>query len=168
VSGKITDALERGIRAVTNTLAVIAAIILFLMMMLGAADVLGRYLFNRPITGSMEISSIMMASTALFGLAYALVKGSHVNVDMVVSCFRPHTRAIIDFVCTALAFVFFALVTWQATATTIRDWSTGRVIDVIFVPLVPLYLLVTLGTFVLSLELVVRMLHLLARIRKAG
>jgi TRAP-type C4-dicarboxylate transport system permease small subunit len=166
MSVKTSELLERGIRRITNTLAVIGGVMLCLMMMLGAADVLGRYFFNRPITGSMEISSIMMACAALFGLAYALVKGSHVNVEMVVSCFRPRTQAVLAFICTVLALVFFVLVTWQSAAAAVSEWSSGRMIDVIFVPLAPLYLLVTVGTFILSLELILQMLHLLAKIRK--
>ncbi len=166
MSAKISERLEKYVRAITNVLAAVGGVILCLMMMLGAADVLGRYFFNRPITGSMEISSIMMASAALLGLAYALVKGSHVNVEMVVSCFRPRTQAVLAFICTVLAFVFFAIASWQSAVVAVSEWSSGRMIDVIFVPLAPLYLLATVGTAVLSLELILQMLHLLGKIRK--
>lgn len=160
--------LEKWIRGITNVLAVVGAAVLFLMMVIGAADVLGRYFFNRPIEGSMEISSIMMATASLLGLAYALVKGAHVSVEMVITHFPRRFQLVVDLICTALALAFFAVVAWQATVAAVGEWASGRVIDVIYVPLAPLYLLVTLGTSVLCLELMVRTLHIFSRLRKVG
>ena len=47
-----------------RVLGVLAATILFFMMLLTAVDVIGRYLFNTPVNGGFEVTEIMLASIA--------------------------------------------------------------------------------------------------------
>ena len=51
-----------------------------LMMFITAADVLLRYIFNRPISGTMELTSYMMAVVVGFGLLPGTAVGKDVKV----------------------------------------------------------------------------------------
>lgn len=61
----------------------IAAVLLFLLMMLTCLDVLGRYFFNRPVYGGLELTEIMLAGVVFFALPVLTWRGGHVVVDLV-------------------------------------------------------------------------------------
>ena len=43
-------------------LGCVSAVVLFLMMMVTAVDVIGRYLFNTPLAGGFELTEMMLAA----------------------------------------------------------------------------------------------------------
>ena len=69
--------------------------LLLVMLLLGTADVLGRYLFNNPITGTQEIFEILLPGIVLLGWAYAQRFKSHVTVDIIYNRFSPRLKAIV-------------------------------------------------------------------------
>lgn len=60
----------------------IAAIILFCMMCLTCADVIGRYFLNNPIFGAFELTEMMMAGLIFLGLPLVTLGQDHVTVDV--------------------------------------------------------------------------------------
>ena len=65
----------------SNTLNVMGAMLLTLMMLLTTIDVILRYL-GRPITGTFELMSFAGALVTGFALAQTSLDGAHVNVDI--------------------------------------------------------------------------------------
>lgn len=90
---------------VTRYLNIIGLVFLSLMMCLTAVDVIGRYIFNRPITGALELTEFMMAVVVAFGLSYTQVKKGHVNVDVVTSKLPKKVQEVINSI-TCLLFLF--------------------------------------------------------------
>jgi len=83
----IIHGLKRVVNPLVRIIAFVAAGVLALMMFLTAADVLLRYIFNRPISGTWELTSYMMVVMVSFGLSYcALVKGL-ISVEVLTSRF---------------------------------------------------------------------------------
>ena len=64
-----------------RVLGVLAAAILFAMMLLTAVDVLGRYLFNRPVNGGFEVTEIMLATLIYCGLPLVSARREHIVID---------------------------------------------------------------------------------------
>ena len=56
-------------------LKIIMAVFLFVMMVLTAADVIGRYVFNAPISGAFEIVQYLMALVVFLFLLTHLNRG---------------------------------------------------------------------------------------------
>ena len=75
-----------------------AVIALFGMMILGTADVAGRYLLNMPITGTLEIFEILLPVLILLSLADTQSTDGHLTAG-VIDYFRlkPETRTKILF-----------------------------------------------------------------------
>ena len=66
---KTADLINLITRPIVRLLKSIAMGILLIMMFLTAMDVIFRYMFNRPITGSYELIEFMMAILVSFGIA---------------------------------------------------------------------------------------------------
>jgi len=84
--------MARFARRVEAALGVVAAALLFAMMLLTFVDVVGRYLFNQSVVGAFEITEIMMALLIFAGLPLVVRREEHVTVDLVERLFTPRVR----------------------------------------------------------------------------
>jgi TRAP-type C4-dicarboxylate transport system permease small subunit len=152
--------LGKWIRFVEGGLNVVAGLMLLGMMFLGACDVIGRYVFNSPITGAMEISSLLMGGMVFLAWAYTQASRSHVTVDIFFVLYPPRVRAIFSLVMLFIALVLFALIFWQSTATAISDWQGGKLVHLILIPIAPFKLLVSIGALFICLEFIIQIIQL--------
>jgi len=157
---------DKAVRRVTNILCYTAAVMLAALMLLGSSDVIGRYFFNKPIKGTFEISEILLAGIVFFGLAYTSSIERHVRVDTFVLLFSPRLQAIIGCIISFLSLIVFFLIGWQGAELAMKSWEQHRLIDVIYVPIAPFQLFVSLGALTVCLELIVQMRRFIIAARK--
>jgi TRAP-type C4-dicarboxylate transport system permease small subunit len=140
---------------------------LFVLMGLGSADVLGRYFLNRPIVSAGEINQILLAGVVFFGWADSLASDAQVKLDLLVERFGPLAQAVTDFVTCFLALGLFVIITWQSARMALNYWRSNRLVDVIMVNQGFFQAFVTLGAFLMCLELIIRMTHHAVQMRKS-
>ena len=161
---KTIHSLNRGVNPLVRMIKNIAAGILAAMMFLTAMDVMLRYIFNRPISGSLEITEYMMVILVGFWLAYcATVKGL-VSVEIVTSRFSPRTQAILNSITYFLSFVFFSLITWQTIRNVTLVFESELVSPVLLIPTFPFAVMLALGSLVFTLVLLVTFLEYLSEV----
>lgn len=87
------------------------ALILGLMTALTFANVVARYVFDSNILWALEMTVFLFAWLVLLGAAYAIKKGAHLGVDLVVNMLEPKARRAMALVAVAicLAFAFLML-----------------------------------------------------------
>ena len=77
------DAKERGIAGCfSRGFNVIAAATLFSLMLFTCFDVVGRYVFNSPLTGATELTEIAIAIIVFSSLPVISWRNEHIAVDM--------------------------------------------------------------------------------------
>lgn len=138
------------------------------MMFLGAADVIARYLLNMPIKAAYGISEVLLVTIVFLGWAHTLSVGGHVRVDTFVSRLPPKAQAIIGLITSSVALFIFSLMTWRSALKAIASSKGYEVIDVIKIPVYPFQFLVSVGSFVLCLELLIQVFRFLASLRKGS
>lgn len=158
--------LERTTTAISNILVHVGMGMLLVMMLLGFADVFGRYLFNKPIVGTLEIFEILLPGIVLFSLAYAQRSKAHIAVDVFSSRFPPPVQRVVGIVINMWAILFFAVVTWRSTLIAILHWNTGRKIPNLSVPIYAIDLFVPVGALAICLVLISELLLSLAGLKK--
>lgn len=137
-----------------------AMIALFGMMMLGTADVAGRYLFNRPITGTFEMFEILLPVLLLFSLADTQSIDGHLTAGVIdFFRFKPETRTKIRFGVQVLVFCLFLLIIWRGVGASMFALRSHRRISNIELPQWIPQLVVPLGALVMCLVLVVQMVE---------
>jgi TRAP-type C4-dicarboxylate transport system permease small subunit len=156
-------------RIIYNTSSVfnaVAAGLLFLLMLAGAADVLGRYLFNAPINGTMERGQLMLALIVFLSWGYTQLKKGHVTVELFVSHFPPRLRLITDLFTTLATLGLCILIVWQSTIMAIETHQNGEVVYVIHWPLAPFQFVVPLGGILLCLVLVMEIMQFVYQLKR--
>ena len=162
----VLDRVEKVVHRAENIFVYIAGLMFLLMMFLGASDVLGRYLFNSPIRGTMEISEIFMGGIVLLSWAYTQKRKGHVAVDLFIAQYPPRLRAVLNFLMLFLSLVLFVIITHQSTALAIKYWQQQRVILILLIPAAPFRFFVPIGGLLLSIEFIIQMLRLIPVIKK--
>jgi TRAP-type C4-dicarboxylate transport system permease small subunit len=74
--------MSRFDRAVVPALGLLAAALMFCLMLLTCVDVVGRYFFNKPVTGGFELTEMLLASLIFAGLPLVTLRSEHVMVDL--------------------------------------------------------------------------------------
>lgn len=157
--------IEKGIRFIENVMLFICGAIFMLLMLLSTGDVLGRFLFDKPITGTYEMSEIMMGAVVLLGWAYTQRVGEHVSVDLFYNRFPAGMQTITSLIVQLLCLALFIAILIQSWSIAMEATIEGRHFLTINWPTGPFYFLVPIGAFFICLEFIIRIFHLSADLR---
>jgi TRAP-type C4-dicarboxylate transport system permease small subunit len=140
------------IQRVTRSLCYIGMFLLIPMMLITAGDVIGRGVWSKPIPGTVELSSYMLAVFILLGVAYTHQVKGHVRVSMLVSRLPEWAEPILDIFTTLLSLFIIAILAWQGWVVGIEERTVS---DMLRVPQLPFRLLVSIAACFLCLELLI-------------
>jgi TRAP-type transport system small permease protein len=122
-------------------------------------DVAGRYLFNKPLLGTVEMSEFLMVLLSFGGLALAELRNGHITVDFFVNALPQRASALLDAAAALLGVVFWGFVSWRAAVHAARIREVGEVSANLTVPTWPFYLAVTVGCGLLAVALIGRVVR---------
>jgi TRAP-type C4-dicarboxylate transport system permease small subunit len=122
----------------------LAALVLFLMMLLTFVDVIGRYLLNAPVTGSFEIIELMVAALVFCALPLVTAREEHVAVDLfshLLSARTEQIRAVVVGLLNAIILIAIAVKVWQKAAESARY---GDQTAMLYWPTAPVFYFISL------------------------
>ena len=167
--GKIPGNLERGLNQVLDKIRWPGAITLFLMALLTTADVIGRYVFLKPIFGNSETQQMMMVIIIFLGVGYCTIKARHANADIVITHLPQRAQAILGAITWLLSAAIFGLISWQVTRW---GWSEvlspTRVSQLLIIKQGPYIMVSAFGCIAICLGSLVNFIHSLSQIRARG
>jgi TRAP-type C4-dicarboxylate transport system permease small subunit len=106
-------------------------------MLLTFADVVARYLLNRPIRGAFEITELTLLVLIFAGLPLVSHADEHVTMDFIDRILpRAALRALVRLVHAACAALMFFL-TWQVWIKADRIASYGDTTDILRITVAP-------------------------------
>ena len=143
---------RKGIQTVNRFIAGVSGIFLIPLMLITAADVLSRDLFNRPIPGTTELSQYMLEVVILLGLAYTHQIKAHVAVSLFTSKLSPAIQSIFSMISSLIGLSLFFILAWQGWVVGMEERTVS---DMLRVPQYPFRLLVALTAFSTCLELLI-------------
>jgi C4-dicarboxylate transporter DctM subunit len=150
LSDSCTGWTARGINGVGITA-------LTFMMLLTAADVILRYVFDSPITGSYELSEFMMAILVSSGLAYTAWHRGHINVDLLISRTGPRSQAVVNSITSLLGVGFFVLMAWRMILYAQKIRVDGYTSQSLAIPIYPFVYFAGIGCVILVLVLFIHL-----------
>lgn len=139
-------------------LLAVSAAMLFAMLLLTCADVIGRYLLNAPINGKTELTRFMMAGLIASALPVISAGGGHISVDLLDRFFSPRAAAIRDLVIDVIAAFALGVLAYWLVFRADRLANRGYVSDFLHLPLHPVAYFVAAMTATACLALVVKLI----------
>jgi TRAP-type C4-dicarboxylate transport system permease small subunit len=115
--------LERRLVRWENLFGALAIAVLVAAGILICIDVALRYVFNRPILGSIEIIEYALVYITFLGASWAVPRGAHIDIDVCVQAMpKPWQRIcallsnLISLAVALVLTIFGAATTWTAYA----------------------------------------------------
>ena len=143
---------DAGLSHVEDSLNLIAALAVFLLMFVGVAQIIGRTVFDFAIYGYIDWIEQASSLFAFLGIAYAQRLGSHIGMDLTIG-WRPEVRWKIELFGVVLAIAIITILIYASFTNFLRAWSIGDSTMDIRLPTWPAKLMVPLALSVLWLRL---------------
>ena len=123
----------------------IGVFFLAVMMVITAVDVCSRFVFNLPVTGSIEITGFALLLTVLFAIPYAAARKQHITVDVIVFRLPERARLVIDSITVLITIALFCVVVWRSIVYSMLMHTLHRITAVLQLPLSPFVMVVAFG-----------------------
>ena len=114
--------IERLVDLVGRATSWLALVIVLLM----AVNVVLRYAFSYGSVWGQELEWHLLAPLILFGIAYALLKGEHVRVDVAYAHFTPRNKERVNIVAALLCLAISVLVIWLSLKYVQQSYVIGE------------------------------------------
>lgn len=132
---QVTQHSEKGLaKWLALTLNLIAGSALMLMMIITCIDVIGRYVFNKPLVGGVELIEVLLGVMIFTALPVISWRNEQVVVDILDPFVPARVHLIRDIlfnIVTAIALVVIGMRIWDLGA---RASSHGEVTEYLHLP----------------------------------
>ena len=138
--------MEKLIRGIARTLAVLSAAAIVVMVIAIAIDVFVRNTTGGSLGGMIEIAETAMVTAVAFGLAWAGVNGEHVAVTLVTDRFSPALAKITNIFVWTITAIYTAWLSWANILRSIDSWDSQETrFGLVQWPMYPMRWVLTLG-----------------------
>ena len=151
VGSSIKDTFTGCVEAASKYYRYLAYISMSFMAIVVSIDVLGRFLFNRPLAGGPEIVEELMVCVIFFMFPYVIGVDRHIKVDVIVDQLKRFTPRLQWFLAVAfdlIIFIMLAFLTWEGFWGVIGAYHSGEVTDNLLIPHYPFRIILTVGFFI--------------------
>ena len=131
----------------------IGGLVIFLIVLLAVANILGRKLFDFPVDGYIDWTEQAMAFFAFFGLAYCQRQGGHIRMDIFVGSLKGRALWLFELISSCLMFCITVLLIIGSYEHFLRAYVNGDSSFDIDLPTWPAKLVVPLMLSVLAIRL---------------
>jgi TRAP-type C4-dicarboxylate transport system permease small subunit len=120
-----------------RALGAAAALLLFGLMALTTADVIGRYIFNWPLRGAFEITELLLLTLIFAGLPLASRADEHVTLDFIDMVLSDRSRLFLRRLVDLLCGVLVLALAWRVWVKAGKIAGYGDTTEVLRVPVAP-------------------------------
>lgn len=102
-----------------------AGMVIFLVMIIGVVQVVGRSFFNMPVPSYVDIIEIIMSIFAFIGIAYCQRLGGHVRMEIILKMFKGRVFWIAETFGTVVAMTIIVILTYYGFEHFWRAYTIG-------------------------------------------
>lgn len=139
-----------------SALTLIGGVVIFLLVFLATANVLGRWIFSLPISGYIDWVEQAMAFFAFLGIAYTQRQGGHIRMDMLVGKIHGRPLWFTELVSTLLMLMVTLVLIYGSYLHFLRAFQIGDSSLDINLPTWPAKLVVPVALSVLAIRLMLQ------------
>ena len=128
----------RSLRAwLEGALGATSATVLFLMMMITTVDVVGRYVFNKPLNGGFELTEMLLAALIYCGLPLVSQRREHIVIDTFDPLMSARVKRALDVLAEIVCTLTLAGIGYLIFRRAARVAEYGDTTNVLKLPLAP-------------------------------
>ncbi len=157
--------LEKISKITNKMLTAVAGTMLLAMLILACTNIAFRT-FWVPLKATFELMGFFGAVVAAFALGRTQMSREHIAVDVLVQCFPPGIKRMLNGVNYGIGMIFFLLVAWQTArwGTTLR--TVNELSETLRIMYYPFVYCLSLGCLVMALVLFLEAVKLVVSEKK--
>lgn len=155
------NVLEKAVLRITRAGTVLGAVGLLIVMLLVVTSVVARF-FGSAVSGSYEMTQLIISVTISFSLAHTALNNGHVMVELVVTRLPAGVQRVATVIVSALCLVFWGLLAF-AGVDFAMDKGLREVSETLDMPHLPFRAFLALGMLLLALSYAPRVVKGAAR-----
>jgi C4-dicarboxylate transporter, DctQ subunit len=145
------------IHKLTQWLFGISCVITFFLAVVVFYNVILRYIFNMPTYWSTEVSSIMLILLTFLASAEILKERRHIKFTLIYELLSSRNKYLAEVISALFGIIFFVVLGWESWETTKMVFLKNiRLPSLLGTPLFIPYFFIALGSFMLILQLLIR------------
>jgi len=157
--------LDRKIRTFNRYLYWSGGGFVLLLMLVTSADVVGRYLLNKPLHGALEMTELGLIAMVTLTWAYTQAEKGHISLDLLFSHFSHRVQSIIGMFTSFLGMFVVGLIAWYAVPFALDSRASMEWTARLHIPLYPFKFLIFIGGLALFFQFALDMLDSYRQLR---
>jgi TRAP-type C4-dicarboxylate transport system permease small subunit len=139
--------MEKLLNRVEKVFTFFSATTCFVLMLLTTGDTIGRYIFNKPITGTFEVSTnYLMVALAFLAMSYSYSQNVHVRVDFIADRLPKKLKLSVSRLAQVVSLLCIGTLIAASTQQALRVLSSHTIMSSLeMIPMWPAYLIVPVG-----------------------
>jgi len=153
------------VQRISRSLDIMAGFCIVATMVIVVLNVVLRVFLRKPLLGTMDYVTLLMALTIGLGLAYCGFNNGHIAVDLIIEKFPKKTQAFIDAITNLISLIFWGIVAWYMAEYARTMALSNLVAPTIQIPLSPVIYVISFGLLILCFVI---LLKIIASVRKVA
>jgi TRAP-type transport system small permease protein len=145
--------------SVLKTFQIVGMGIVVALMLLTVAHVIGRYVFDFPMLGVVEVSGLMVIALVFFAAPYDFYIDRHIAVDVIVRRLPAKGALIVNCLTYFVTLVVVTLAFIWTIKTGQKQSTSGAITDILRIPLYPFYFVVAFGWLLSLISILARLVR---------
>lgn len=142
---------------IIDIMAIVAGLLLLLIMVFVCAEVVTRYIFNRPLGWVTEIGSYVLLYVTFLVAAWVLRAEAHVAMDTITNLFHPKTQSLIKAITSAASAFVCLVLAWFGLTVSLDLFQSGYFTPTMLeLPKWFITAIIPLGSLVLAIQFIRR------------
>jgi TRAP-type C4-dicarboxylate transport system permease small subunit len=127
------ETLNSIVRKINTVCGLASEGLVFCLMLMVTAEIIGRHVFGTPIPGQVEMATLSLIVILYLGLSYTQMEGGHIRVDVLISRTKGRKRELLEafaqFLCLIPAVMMLLATAKQARISVIGQEFVAGVVN---------------------------------------
>lgn len=129
---------------------------LLVILFLTVADITGRSAFESPVSGTVEVTSMLLVVVVFLAVARSEDMGDHITIDLIYERVGEGWKKFLDLFSDGLTVVIMGLISYQLYQFALRNQDSGAETPVLDWPMWPFVLIGSVGAGLYALSTIMR------------
>jgi C4-dicarboxylate transporter DctQ subunit len=157
--------IEGTISTIEDWMNLASVFIIMFLMFFATTEILGRYLFNSPVPGHVEIVELIMAGVVFFGISYTERVDGHVRMELFVTrVLKGRSYHIAEAITSTLSLFVYLFILIYSIKATIFAFQIGDNTAYLYWPTWPSKLAIPIGSFFLCTRFLIEIIQHVAQV----
>jgi TRAP-type C4-dicarboxylate transport system permease small subunit len=145
----LIERVERGLLA----LSILSGFATLLIIIVVCVDVAGRFFFNAPLHGGVEVSELLMVVLVFFGLAAAQQQRQNYSIELLTRHLPDWAQKLLELLGYATCLAIVLLLAWPSSKQAMMSYERGEAgFGIMPFPLWPARILLAIGLWLLAVQ----------------